>query len=401
MKNILYLYLIIVPFTNLFAPSEIISLPLLLALLIAAISILSINIKYTKINIVVIFVFLFLVLVFLSFIINLSFYKSLKPFNHLAAYFFTFLIFYLAIRNFIFSYKIDFEKIIKFITVGLVLTSTFTIIEFICKNFFFKDFDDYFFRPSVVDYTPSNGIDFLVIRARSTVEESGHYALYLISFSPICFKYLFSNKIRYRLILCLIIIISFLLTFSVGGIISLFGGFILLLFSSSKRLNFLKFAIPICIFLLALNYFMSFLFDLSIIENVILKLFDSGSSTERMDRFNSIFVLLDKYNLINYVFGFGPAAYDTLKVDPFLNLYLVFFVEVGLVASLIFISFIIYIISKWFIFPTEYTILLKLCLFSVLIQYNSIHNYFYPWLWLLLILIELNYRNSFLKPLTK
>lgn len=402
MKNILlYLYLIFIPFTNLFAPTQIISLPLIIAFLITFNNVLNFKFNNPNFNLVIFFILLFLVFVFVSFLINISSYSSQKPFNHLAAYLFTFLIFYLSIRNFILSSKINFEIIIKYLTIGLLITSCFTIIEFISKNFLFKDFDEYFFRPSVIDYQPSNGIDFLVIRARSTVEESGHYALYLISFSPICFKYLHDKKIRFRSFLYLIIIFSFLLTFSVGGIISLFGGLLLLLLTSSKKLNVLKFVIPICIFLVILNYLMLLLFDLSLIDNVILKLLDSGSSSDRMNRVQSLFILLEKYNILNFVFGFGPAAYDTLKVEPFINLYIVFFVEVGLIATLIFICFIIYIIRKWFKFETKYTVFLKLSFFSALIHYNSIHNYFYPWFWLLLILIELNYRNTFSKSLYK
>jgi len=392
-RFLLAFFLVLMPFTNLFAFTQIISLPFIFSTLIGLIVIFDVRFYHSQFALPTLFSILFLGLVLISFCINIFNFQSFKPFNHLFAYFFTILFYYLFVRHATFISKLSFYNLIKYISIGVIITSIFTIIEFLAKNIYYPEFDSLFFRPAVSDYQPYSGIETLVIRARSTVEESGHYALYLIAFAPLTIQYLYNKKTRFKLFLSSIIIISFLLTFSVAGIIASVVGLILLFLTSFKNIKFLKTSVVILLSFVCLNLILGVLFDLSLIENVLLKFTDSSSSVERFDRFNAVFNVLKNGNIFNYIFGYGPAAYDTLKVESFLNLYLVFGIELGVLTLFIFIFFLLYILLNWFKSSNEYTNCLKFSFLACLVHYNSIHNYFYPWFWVLLIIIEVNQKR--------
>lgn len=392
-RALLALFFISLPFTNLFAFTQIISFPLIISVLIGFAVLFDLRFYSIRLSMPKLFSILFLFLVLLSFFLNLLNFHSSKPLNHLFAYFFTILFYYISIRHAIFFSNIKFDKILYYISIGVVITSIFTIVEFLAKNIFYTEFDSLFFRPAVSDYQPYSGIETIVIRARSTVEESGHYALYLIAFAPSVIQFLYVNNVKLRFFLTLIIIISFLLTFSVAGIIAIVSGLVLFVLTSFHKIKFFKTLFWLIVSFLTLNIIIGTLFDLSLVENVILKFTDSSSSTERFERFQAIFKILSISNIFNYLFGFGPAAYDTLNVNSFLNLYLVFGIELGILALLLFIFYLFFILIKWFKIKSLYTNCLKFSFLACLIQYNSIHNYFYPWFWVLIILIETNQRK--------
>lgn len=229
-----------------------------------------------------------------------------------------------------------------------------------------------------------------VNRSRSTAEESGHFALYMESLGLIAF-YHFSSKIRHNVVKYFfagILLGGYFFTFSVGGVFSvLISLLVYLLFSLRKTFRIKIIFGLILTFLLV--YFLS-------MNNIFLDKIQSSSLLIRQERFFEGMEVFNKSTLINQMFGFGPAAYDRLKIDPLINLYQVILIENGICGLTVFLIFIILQIRQA-IFILQFNAALGkvyfISLVSVFVHFNFVHNYWYPFIWLLFVFNTIDYRN--------
>lgn len=288
---------------------------------------------------------------------------------------------------------VHWEVLLGYLAFGVMISSIYCIIEFTLSNFYEISLDKYIPRAEIQDYQPTIGS---IIRARSFVEESGHYAFYLEALGPLAIYY-FRNIFNYKVLgigFIVIIVISFLLCFSVAGYISVIVGFLLSGLMGKFKVSKIVLSILILsLVVFTVDYYMDQYVGQGVIQNVIDRFDGSSSGEERQGRALSAIQLIKSAGILNLIIGFGPAAYDTLHVDPVLSLYLLLFFELGFLGLLFFVLFIISIfrIGKSFSSiedPSNFKRYLNFSFIAILVHFFAIHNYFYPWLWIFLIFYQ-------------
>lgn len=407
LKSLVFLYLLVLSFTSAFSISWAISIPVLLCSSISFLYVFNIRneYKFTKSDL---YLFLFLLSICISFLINSPNFISNKPANHLFAYGFCVLVYYFVSKNIILklSKKIKWEVLLKYLSIGVLISSIYCVVEFILSNFYEISLDKYIPRSEIQDYQPTIGT---IVRARSFVEESGHYAFYLEAFGPLAIYY-FKNIYKFNILgwfFIIAIVISFLLCFSVAGYLAVIIGF----FVSGMTGKFSVSKIVLSIILLALiifivDYYMDMYIGQGIIQNVIDRFDGSSSGEERQGRALSAIQLMKSAGISNLLVGFGPAAYDTLRVDPVLSLYLLLFFEIGFLGLLFFLLFIISVFTEFkgaskIADSSNFKRYLDFSLIAILVHFFAIHNYFYPWLWVFLIFYQTGLKHQSVQILSE
>jgi len=395
------LYILSLPFTSAFALKSFLPLPLLISFILTFKFIFIKNIKF-KISIVDIILFIFLFMISISYICNLFILRySPKLLNHFSSYFITLLFYYFIIKNILYIYvlKKGINKVLKFVLLSVLLASIFGTINFLGKNFFGFDLDNYIYRPMVENM---NALAIGFYRSRSFIEEPGHFAMFLEIFFPLSLYYLLNIKVNknYIILYSFIVIISFLFTFSTAGImisiISIFSVFIYYLFQNKsvlKNIYLYKQLFYILIFLLVIlsifNYYG--LFDLfQLIEYINSKLNGSNSSNDRLDRVHEALSLFSNSGLFHILFGFGPGGY-LLYIKSIISLYLLLLLETGIIGLFLFILFQFLVLKHILSLNSNIKYYFLFSFISATFHYSLISNYWYPWYWFLIVLIEIQY----------
>jgi len=353
---------------------------------------------------------LFLLAVYIGFFLNQDRFRSSKPINHIIAYSYVVLVNYYLLKNVCFYLCKKFgppfvKRCYGAISIGVIITCLFGIAEFWLKNAYGIDVDSYVPRPAVTEYDPWALGSF--IRLRSFVEESGHLAFFLEVFGPISL-YSFRNNNYVYFPLLILLLVCFVLTFSTAG--WLIAAFTYLLLAVTrirpqellKRLsfNFRTFTRYLLlgggVMLVILLSYDIVNYILEVLDNIILsKIFLSGSAEDRTTRYLEGFNALMDSNLLELTFGNGPAVYETLGFSRggTILLYLTIVLESGLLGLLSFLLFCAILFYKAVRIPIlKLRLALLFGLLSALLHFFIIANYWYPWLWILAIIIQVNYR---------
>lgn len=400
---LLFLYFFTFSWTSAFSLTWAVSFPVIFSCLFGVSVLTNIIRKYIVFNLfkAEIFLLAFLILVWISYILNYLNFISSKPTNHLIAYSFTCIVLYFSIRLY-FTYLNSFIKnllgqILKWLSFGVFISAIFGLIEFFGKNIFNIPIDEFIPRSFVEEYAPTFLGKF--IRLRSFVEESGHYALFIEICLPLMIYYFFYHPIgkRVKKIIAYIYIsttiIAFILTFSSAGIT--IAGIMLISLAitiSIKKVSlnfFLTLGVIIILLTSVVMWVNSYLIqelDINLTEAMniltIEKATDSGSQMDRSERIDTAFKEIQKFNLLHILFGYGPAAYDTLQIEIVIGLYVVVLLETGFIGLFFFIVFFIFTFLRIFsLADRPFRIALTISISSALIHYLFIGNYFYPWLW--------------------
>lgn len=157
---------------------------------------------------------------------------------------------------------------------------------------------------------------------------------------------------------------------------------------------------------LAFNYEVVNYISAVLNEIILAKVNQSSSAEDRTARFVEGMNALTQSNIFRLSFGNGPAVYDTLRFSRggTILLYLTYALESGLVGLLLFLIFcgvLTYKANK--IRNRNLRFVLLFGLISSFLHFFLISNYWYPWFWILAIIIQTNYRiehSSTLKPTT-
>ncbi|MFU2511035.1 O-antigen ligase family protein [Pseudoalteromonas sp. ASV78] len=267
---------------------------------------------------------------------------------------------------------------------SFIFVCCFCIFEFLTLNFSSVTIVNKIPRPDVTDYSP---LFFQILyRARSTFEESGHFASYLTVVFP--FLYSYCNPKNKKIITGLFFI-SLGMSASVGGVIVL----MLLIFPFLLFQLERKFKVPLLIVIS-----LAVLIASPIIIEKLMDIYKfkvaSGSLTGRFDSYlDSINLFLDG-SILNILFGYGPGSYQYMYVEPAINAYLNLLRDVGLLGLLCFFLFINYpiisILMRLSIPNTKYLLssygwAVIVTTLAVNFWLLSIPNYFYPHFYLPLI----------------
>ena len=339
--------------------------------------------------------FFWLLLTF-SFIVMSNGEKSL---NHWFLWTFPFFSYYYVFKNELFQLFTLSEikdKIFKYTTYATLFACSFSVLEFCCKNFLDIDLD-FISRGTVEDYNPFDGGFF---RARSFVEESGHFSFFVEIFGPLSVFWINKNlKFPLKLLALAIILLGLMATMSGVGLL-LLGIYIFMFFdfylfrkktSTRVKVKLFFYAIGL-FFLLIVLYpdFFSNIRDLIAIKMVS----DNVSYIERVGRFAAI----DKISGLAYLVGYGPAAFSTLNVDSFISLYLGILMNTGIIGITLFTLF---CLSKYRsikkIKDEDCRFALKCSFLFACVHLVFIDIIYVPWFWVLLSLIDVIYKKENLK----
>lgn len=403
-RKLTYLYFLLLPFTSAFAITEVVSI--CLVILVVLILILAFDIYQGKsmiyISVTDGILLSFWLITAISFILNIGIYASNKPYNHIFAYTYVIIGNYFLLKNILLNQfkrgELSFEKVTYFIGVGVLITSIFGLVEFFSKNVFFINIDDYIPRAAVQGYEPLTAS---LIRIRSFIEESGHLAFYYEVLGPIGlyglrkFKKLFYSTLI-SMIMC------FLLSFSTAGwiIVAVIGLVVFFYYlatifvksNSKSNVYPLVKVVSVSFLVLFISFYIYNTIGKEFVENAIfLKVSGSGSADDRTDRAVEAFNALINSNWLHLILGHGPAAYDTLRFTAAtLILYQVFALESGILGLFLFLSFMAANVYQTFFIKDEtLRIIFLSSIIAALLHFIFIGNYYYPWLWALIILAQI------------
>ena len=399
MKYILKkMYILSLPFTSAFALTPVLPIPMIVIFLLGLSFV--ITDKFNKKIVIdnadrILLVFLFFV--YFSFILNISNMTNINtPINHLISYSVSIFGLYLFVKH-LFYEDIDLNIILKFITFAVLLSSIFAIFEFLDKNFLNIGVDSYIYRP-VAPNMEVLATNFL-FRARSFAEEPAHFALFLEIFAPLSIYYLIHNKYSNILIYGYVLVILFSLLFSFSSasfviIPSATALTVLYFFIKNKNVFKKKSFFKLIVYSFFFIFFLSFLLEyfnlftfIDLIDTVVNKITGSSSSEDRLGRVDEFYSLFLNADIINLLFGFGPAAYTNHNISSMVSLYLTLLLEFGFVGLGLFLFFLLLVLKKILTISSYVKYFLLIGYFSSIAHYALISNYWYPWFWFLVVLI--------------
>lgn len=341
----------------------------------------------------------FMILILISLAVNDISQTNL---NHSLAFLFVIIVYYLCIRNIFYHSKYSIEQIYKFIYIGVLLSAVYALFEFLTINYFtqFSFINDYIFRPAVQEYTPIYNQAF--IRARSFTEESGVFALYLNAFAPFALNHIFKvYTASKRFLIVAIIILAYIVTFSAGGIGFLLISLIITLFfwltDSSKKIRFSPkklFNSVVILLFLSLVVFINITQILSFLKPLFLKLtLDNDSG--RFERWQNALNLFDHVSFLQYFIGVGPGQVSETFNTGTTSFYIDRIVETGILGLSLFLLFIFFVFIRVIKMKTQRKYLYFCSLVSITLHFIIISNYWFPYLWTIIILIQLeDFKNN-------
>jgi hypothetical protein len=394
------LYIITIPFVSAFAFTPIVSFSLIFATVVFCLMLMKLLATLCFppgfIGIDLVIIFLFLVLVIVSFAINgLGNSKSL---NHTIAYLSSFLLFYVAIKFSFFNAENKqklFKKVLSLITYITIISAIFGIAEFVSSNLFNINLNDYIPRPTETATFYNATVLGAFYRARGFAPESGHFAFMLELIGPLAIYYLyFSGFCKWSKFLKTASVISIFLciifTVSTASFVIIpIAIFVALLFYFKSfigyvKRNTVKFLFTtglIAILIILSNYFFSFY--TFIIVSITDKM-NSLSFHDRQARINFFYERFFNLDLIHKLIGTGPAGYTLLGFDEtntILSLYYSITFELGYLGIFLFGMYLLYVFWKSVQIKSKIGFFLLVSIFSGMMHYNFIENYWYPWFW--------------------
>jgi hypothetical protein len=272
------------------------------------------------------------------------------------------------------------------LTIATLFACSFAIIEFFSVNFLGNDLA-FIPRGTLTEYTPT-AID--RIRARSFMEESGHFSFFWELFSPISVywinKNIKSKILRYTFFF--ILILGLLLSFSAYGFVCLVLWAGALLYYHLKKVNKSSELIVLVFYLIAALLLLVFLVPdlVDMIFNIIQAKLDpeDGSHADRANRL----VVLDNLSFEYILTGYGPDAAGTLHTDSFVSFYLGVLMSTGLIGgiflALFFIRQLFYVMN---LKDGDLRFTFSLSLIFALMHLMFIDIIYVPWLWVFLSLL--------------
>ena len=331
--------------------------------------------------------------------------------KHVISYLASPLLFLIVPMVYIDSFKLKYtiNNLMFWITFMVFFTCLYACCQFIFNNFYGVNLDDFLYWPTEkISNTMALSSYF---RTKGFFAEPGHFALFLECFIPIIFWFFYRKNIALssmlKNIIFLIIVSAFVLTISAAGFACItLGAVIALGFNINswnkyslmpKRKSLLILAVVFGVGYYTNDYFS--VFDI-VYTNSIDKL-DSGSSHDRLKRWEVVMDIVNNMNIIDYIIGHGPNATVSLGYPAELTILLLFpllFVELGAIGILLFLSIVSVFLFKSVSIHGNVRFYVQASLISVLLHYVFISNYWYPYLWFLGILIylvrKLEYDNN-------
>jgi len=205
----------------------------------------------------------------------------------------------------------------------------FGIVEFVIVNFTSFNINAIVFRPAIEDYTPGF-LDIILIRARSTFEESGYFAAYMGMLAPLMTYYLWQVRSErwLRWLFIGMTAVSYFVAFSVSLFIFLPFAIALTTFLrtlAERRMTrgvLVAYGVLVLMALVVIS-------SPTLLEVLFLRKFEGGSFQDRNERFAATIDLVANSGWLHILFGHGPGSYFSLGIRPAVSVYLNFLRDLG------------------------------------------------------------------------
>lgn len=408
--NVLKVYFLLLGFVSAFSLTDITPLPMIVAFIVLlTIFISSVREKKVKFYynaIPAALYFLFFITLILSYMIQIfNIDYTSTGLNHALSYFVVIFLYGAVILYALYKSDMRIERIFKYISYGVIFASFIVITEFVLKNFFAIDIDNYIYRPSAATYSSTYSANgHLFFRARGVAVESGHMAMFLLMFLPFVIYY-YKNlvkSIKKTIFTCLIITTSLILTFSAIGILELLIA-IAITASIYYIISFLKWRVLIkkrnlmlLLFLMMpsslLIFLLIFNFDnyLPYIQTVIQKITLTDINSSAASRINRWDDALNFFSEKPFL-GSGPGITSIKNDTGSTNLFLEILTQMGVLGLSVFGLIILFYIVIAFKIKSNIKYVYLFSMAIAITHYMAVSNYWFPWLWTLFAIINYTY----------
>lgn len=413
--NLLLLYIITMPFVSAFAFTNIISLPLIIAVLLFILMIIEmlragkLPKEFATFDLVIVGLFLFLDI--FSYAVNG--WGIAKSLNHTVAYLATFFLFYVPIKYALFNTKdngILLRRVLQFITYTTIISAVYANVEFISSNLFRINLNDYIPRPSEDQAYYDATVLGIFYRARGFTAESGHFTFMMELFSPVAIYYMyFSGSCKwwkvFKALMIFLIVCSFIFAVSTASFVIVPIAILLACLLHIKRIYiYLKKRTAKFLFTSAIVGVIVFLFNyfFSVYALILLSISDKMNNgyDYRQQNINFFFTNFFKLDIIKEIIGAGPAGVVILGYDQstaILNLYYSVAFELGLLGLFLLLALFFYVIINIVKINSSISFFLLISFLSGAMHYYFISNFWYPWFWFIIV-FSIFYRKKFSSP---
>lgn len=250
----------------------------------------------------------------------------------------------------------------------------------------------YFFSVSLLDQLDRGQTVFRSellghIRLRASVEEAGHFALFLNIFVPLTLLRPRRSTVWMILYGC-VVVTAYMLTMSLAAFGTvLFSIFLAYFFTLRKTTtSFFKWIMVTSLVVLILSVMMT-----NMSNQVVDRIRDVGdvSRLQRQEVYLKVINLMTNANLDSWLFGHGLASFiDSTGTNP-ISWYLLFLHDLGLPSVLMILALAFYVWRRIIHSPCTalQKLLLQVSLLAPLFHYTVTANFWHPWIWLALSLI--------------
>src|SRR5260221_712994 len=409
-KRAIGLFVIFSPFTAYFAISPWLRLPVMLILFVYIIFLIKIVLQ-KKISRNFIFgintVDILLLLLLISIMISLSFNGiNSKGVNHVFAYTFTFLILFIGLKKIIDFEGIGYFFILKMLAITSLLCGVIIISDWILVNFLSIGFREYFVK---VDNRIANMLYYskgYFISVGGVAEEPGSMALLLNIISPLGLLYWkLREKYVYFLLSLGIYLLSLFFLFSVTGLVSVSCSvaFLALLKLAGKGARWRAkrgiFILTCC-----------FLFSCAVI-GTLYAIRNRDLLVQQMQEIKAKILLNDQdvsanartetwQNALNDwrrspIWGNGPGNSMKLYDTGYHSVYLTLLADTGVVSLTLFLLFVLMQFREVLLVGGKYRSYLFIALFSSLIHFAVVGDFYHVQFWIMLICIHLIRKSTY------
>jgi hypothetical protein len=370
------LYFFVLPLVNAFNFSQTLIIPLLVGC--AAITWLIVGLRMRSLTLIRLDLFIAIILLVSVFssALNSNLLKW-ENLNHLIALFASVLLFYFGAERF--SAKNSDKQILKALWWGFLFSTSFSVIEFSLVNFSSINIGQWIPRPAVVEYEPTF-LDLLFVRARSTFEESGHFASYISTCMPFLIYYHWRLQPSFwgKFIFLISLSSSLAISFSVSAFIFIPTGVaIIFLFDLfGGRAGIKKVIFVTMIVVIAALFFVSYFDD--IFYQFYIRKFQGPSFEDRNEKFLGTMNYMMQASLGHIIFGFGPGSYKNIGIEPAISVYLNALRDYGVLGLICWVLIFSYTFFSLIKIKSATRNYLLFSLIMVSLYFIAISNYFYP-----------------------
>ena len=324
-------------------------------------------------------------IILICFIISITLIALLQPNsktnNYLLAYYFNLILTFWLSEYVILNYSKS-SFILNVNLFAIIFVSAFGSLDFLMQVFSgFK----------IQDYIPRNVPSISIFGAlgfpRNTgfCEEPTYFAWYYNCLGLIAVWHLYRIRIWFmlKIVFTLIILFSYLTTFSSAGIpfLILFASFYTLLFSKKRLYFIVGMSITLLVFVVAAQIDD----DFDLIAPVIEKLSLEGDSGEdRNDNWVEGWAALKE----NPFLGKGLGYYSSIKRQSFLNYYLFLSTEVGIIPTCIFCLFLYSVFRKIWRYKGEGRVIFLISFSCGAAHLLTQSSFYMPYFWLMIVFIN-------------